>query len=203
MSLSSWLKNYLYVPLGGNREGNWKTYRNLLIVMLLGGLWHGASWNFVFWGLGHGTLLGMERIWQSRILTVTNWEEYRKRKFVNAATNICYVVFTFVSVSMLWIFFRSSKFGDSLCYLQGLFVKNGQFPISYTQEMVTYLCFSAIALGHFFGIRYFKDNEQLHNIMNSRQTNVNGIVTGALFSLGFIVVVLLSGNSLPFVYFVF
>jgi alginate O-acetyltransferase complex protein AlgI len=61
ISLSSWLRDYLYVPLGGNRHGTFATYRNLLLTMALGGLWHGASWNFVLWGLYQGGLLALER----------------------------------------------------------------------------------------------------------------------------------------------
>ncbi|GAB6088561.1 MBOAT family O-acyltransferase [Spirochaeta dissipatitropha] len=62
ISLSTWLRDYLYIPLGGNRRGRIKTYRNMLLVMLLGGLWHGAAWNFVLWGLWHGLLLMIERL---------------------------------------------------------------------------------------------------------------------------------------------
>jgi alginate O-acetyltransferase complex protein AlgI len=61
ISLSTWLRDYLYIPLGGNRRGTWMTYRNLMITMLLGGLWHGASWTFVVWGAWHGLLLSLER----------------------------------------------------------------------------------------------------------------------------------------------
>src|SRR5262249_49636821 len=61
ISLSTWLRDYLYIPLGGNRGPRWKTYRNLIITMTLGGLWHGAAWNFVAWGLLHGVALAVER----------------------------------------------------------------------------------------------------------------------------------------------
>ena len=61
ISFSSWLRDYLYIPLGGNRQGDWDTYRNLIITMLLGGLWHGASWNYVLWGGSQGVLLILER----------------------------------------------------------------------------------------------------------------------------------------------
>ncbi len=64
ISLSTWLRDYLYIPLGGNRHGQWMTYRNLAITMLLGGLWHGASWNFVIWGGYHGALLSVERVFR-------------------------------------------------------------------------------------------------------------------------------------------
>ena len=67
MTLSRWLRDYLYIPLGGSRGGRLKTYRNLMITMLLGGLWHGASWTFVFWGGIHGGALSAER-WGARAL---------------------------------------------------------------------------------------------------------------------------------------
>jgi len=62
ISLSSWLRDYVYIPLGGNRGGTLKTYRNLMLTMLLGGLWHGASWNYVIWGGCHGVFLSVERL---------------------------------------------------------------------------------------------------------------------------------------------
>ena len=62
ISLSSWLRDYLYIPLGGNRSGAWQTYRNLMLTMLLGGLWHGANWTFVVWGGLHGAYLAVERM---------------------------------------------------------------------------------------------------------------------------------------------
>lgn len=66
ISLSTWLRDYLYIPLGGNRLGERRTYLNLMLTMLLGGIWHGASWNFVLWGLWHGSLLALERLWRAR-----------------------------------------------------------------------------------------------------------------------------------------
>lgn len=69
MTLSSWLRDYLYIPLGGNRGGRFRTYRNLILTMLLGGLWHGASWNFVIWGGLHGTMLAVRRVWRGRKAT--------------------------------------------------------------------------------------------------------------------------------------
>ncbi|MEL6616295.1 MAG: MBOAT family O-acyltransferase, partial [Bacteroidota bacterium] len=67
ISLSSWLRDYLYIPLGGNRGGEVQTYRNLMITMILGGLWHGAGWGFVLWGLFHGGFLAVHRLWTRRI----------------------------------------------------------------------------------------------------------------------------------------
>ncbi len=64
ISLSTWLRNYLYIPLGGNRQGHWQTYRNLMLTMVLGGLWHGAAWNFVLWGFYQGALLAVHRLYR-------------------------------------------------------------------------------------------------------------------------------------------
>ena len=66
ISLSTWLRDYLYISLGGNRGSTWKTYRNLMLTMVLGGLWHGASWNFVIWGALHGGALAVNRAWARR-----------------------------------------------------------------------------------------------------------------------------------------
>src|SRR4030095_272273 len=63
ISLSTWLRDYLYIPLGGNRLGSTRTYLNLIVTMLLGGLWHGAAWNFALWGLWHGASLAVQRVW--------------------------------------------------------------------------------------------------------------------------------------------
>src|SRR5205085_7336454 len=70
MSLSFWFRDYVYIPLGGSRLGRWVTARNLLIVFFLTGLWHGAAWNFVVWGLFHGAFLLLERVWLGKRLAV-------------------------------------------------------------------------------------------------------------------------------------
>lgn len=68
ISLSTWLRDYLYIPLGGNRRGTFRTYVNLMLTMLLGGLWHGASWNFVIWGGLHGIMLVVHKLWVSYVV---------------------------------------------------------------------------------------------------------------------------------------
>ena len=98
MTLSSWLRDYLYIPLGGNRRGGLFTYRNLMLTMLLGGLWHGASWNFVIWGGLHGTGLALTRMAQRRGFSLP-------RAFTPLA-----VALTFHFVCFCWIFFRAPSF---------------------------------------------------------------------------------------------
>ena len=98
ISLSSWLRDYLYIGLGGNRKGKMKTYRNLLVTMLLGGLWHGAAWTFVAWGLLHGGGLAIERAIDGRSVEPENQKPFRK--FLRG-------LFTFHLVCAGWVFFRS------------------------------------------------------------------------------------------------
>lgn len=95
MSLSSVLRDYLYIPLGGSRGAAWKTYRNLMITMLLGGLWHGANWTFIFWGGYHGALLGANRVLKERLDTLPDWARRAG---------------TFLLVVVGWVFFRSTSF---------------------------------------------------------------------------------------------
>jgi alginate O-acetyltransferase complex protein AlgI len=97
ISLSSWLRDYLYIPLGGNRAGKVRTYINLMLTMLIGGLWHGASWNFVFWGGLHGAYLAVERVFQKNPRDNSRYDIFAWLK----------ILATFLLVSITWIFFRS------------------------------------------------------------------------------------------------
>jgi len=110
ISLSSWLRDYLYIPLGGNRRGRWRTYANLMLTMLLGGLWHGASWNFVIWGGYHGALLGAERA----LGIQEPGRAWRGLDPLRAA-------FTFGLASIGWVFFRAANWRASLDVLGRLF----------------------------------------------------------------------------------
>jgi D-alanyl-lipoteichoic acid acyltransferase DltB (MBOAT superfamily) len=99
ISLSSWLKDYLYISLGGNRKGRVRTYINLMITMFLGGLWHGANWKFVFWGALHGLMLVIEKLIKPYV-----------RLPKNKITKVVGVLFTFHFVSFCWIFFRAKTY---------------------------------------------------------------------------------------------
>ncbi len=108
ISLSSWLRDYLYVPLGGNRHGRARTYCNLTIVMLLGGLWHGASWTFVVWGGLHGTLLALERLGG-------------RRPVYRALPDGVKTSITFAVLLITWVFFRSADLASAIGYLRSMF----------------------------------------------------------------------------------
>jgi alginate O-acetyltransferase complex protein AlgI len=112
ISLSTWLRTYLYIPLGGNRHGCIRTYLNIMIVMGLGGLWHGAALSYLAWGSMHGVLLVVERI-----LVGKTDENSQAAGLVRAIR----IGFVFFSVSMLWIFFKLPNFDHALGYLSGMF----------------------------------------------------------------------------------
>jgi D-alanyl-lipoteichoic acid acyltransferase DltB (MBOAT superfamily) len=106
MTLSRFLRDFLYIPLGGNRGGRWFVYRNLLITMVLGGLWHGAAWPFVLWGTLHGVALCLEHGFQRHWERVPKWVRWS-------------ITFNFVVIA--WIFFRSQSIGDAWTFLGQLF----------------------------------------------------------------------------------
>ncbi len=113
ISLSTWLRDYLYIPLGGNRGSSLLTYRNLMLTMLLGGLWHGASWTFVFWGFLHGAGLSVTRFVERRNGGKDGKDA--KRPLFPAAVS---VFLTFNYVCLAWVFFRAPTFGVALRVLR-------------------------------------------------------------------------------------
>jgi len=139
ITLSSWLRDYLYIPLGGNREGKFRTYINVMITMLIGGLWHGANWTFVAWGGLHGLYLWMERAWQQRNVKATRLPDNNNPPHVMATASFepvlpekrnggfLYALFTFLLICVSWVFFRSATFADAWRLLNSM---AGQAPPS-------------------------------------------------------------------------
>jgi alginate O-acetyltransferase complex protein AlgI len=115
ISLSTWLRDYLYIPLGGNRKGNTRTYLNLMVVMLLGGLWHGASWNFMIWGGIHGSMLAFERF-QGKA------SPYRR------LPRPLRVAVTFAIVCVSWVFFRAKTLPQAADYTAAMFGLSSPTP---------------------------------------------------------------------------
>lgn len=114
VTLSTWLRDYLYIPLGGNRRGAIGTYRNLILTMLLGGLWHGASWNFIAWGGLHGAFLVAHRLWRT----------WLPNKSQSALWRLLSIWLTFNLTSVAWIFFRTESWGQAL----DMFAQLGALP---------------------------------------------------------------------------
>ena len=118
ISLSTWLRDYLYIPLGGSRNGPFHTYKNLMITMLLGGLWHGAGWQFMFWGFLHGGLLGVTRAWQR--WRGTEGSYVFPTTPLGIAKHAFFVFLTFHYVCLGWVFFRSESFEKAWAVLTQL-----------------------------------------------------------------------------------
>jgi D-alanyl-lipoteichoic acid acyltransferase DltB (MBOAT superfamily) len=107
MSLSSWLKDYVYISLGGNRVGKFRQYINLMLTMLIGGLWHGASFNFIVWGGMHGVALAFDKM-RMAIFKTSRYQVANSR-----VLRLLGVIITFHFVCFCWIFFKASSFHDA------------------------------------------------------------------------------------------
>lgn len=140
ISLSSWLRDYLYISLGGNRYGVSRTYMNLMLTMLLGGLWHGAAWTFVVWGFLHGFFLVVERLLKNVVqIKSTHW-----------ATGLILAFLTFNCVNITWVFFRARDFKTALNLLGSMFFLHGEKPILMTDHLVLVgALMTLVFLGHF------------------------------------------------------
>ncbi len=149
ISLSTWLRDYLYVPLGGSRGGAWKTYRNLMITMLLGGLWHGASWNFVIWGGLHGVALAATRMWQRA------HREARAPTPQPTTSPVAWlqVFLTFQYVCLAWVFFRAPTFAHAALLL-GRVARGTLGHVNLPPRVVLVLGIGLAA--HFFPKRWYE-----------------------------------------------
>ncbi|MBI5354361.1 MAG: MBOAT family protein [Chloroflexi bacterium] len=185
ISLSSWLRDYLYFSLGGNRTGRLRTYVNLMVTMLLGGLWHGASWNFVLWGGLHGAYLVFERFFRNRTQS--------SQPSINAPYSWFKSLFVFFIVSITWIFFRSPSFYvTKVVFYKILFVD---------PSGVSWLYFPAVlsSIVVVFGgllINTFK-------ISFEKITTISPFSVAFLFSEYVFVLLFFSTNISPFIYFQF
>jgi len=137
ISLSTWLRTYLYIPLGGNRRGEARTYLNLMIVMSLGGLWHGAALSYLIWGTVHGLLLVAERPLLSKEQRL-----YAAGFAVSSVIRALRIIITFVCVSFAWTFFKLPDFSQAAGYLYGIFDK----PFNPTQSQAFYWLCAAYSL---------------------------------------------------------
>ena len=124
ITLSRFLKDYIYIPLGGNRISSFRTYSNLMATFILGGLWHGAGWTFIFWGFLHGFALVIHRVWQSLGLRLYTWLAW-------------FITFNFINIS--WVFFRAKEWDDAMKVLGGMFsLDNVVLPEKYFKFLASF-----------------------------------------------------------------
>ena len=119
ITLSRFLRDYIYIPLGGNRKGNFRTYINLMTTFLLGGLWHGAGWTFVFWGFLHGFALVIHRLWKNLGFSLNKFWAW-------------FITFNFINIS--WVFFRAKEWDDAIKVLKAMFLGDFMLPDKYAQK---------------------------------------------------------------------
>jgi alginate O-acetyltransferase complex protein AlgI len=186
ISLSTWLKEYLYISLGGNRCGKIRQYLNLMIVMLLGGLWHGASWNFVIWGGLHGGALALHKMYSELTGNLTGFKSSIPYKIVAW-------FITFVFVCFTWVFFRAKNFETSGIIIKKMFFISGdQGIVWFSTSLIIIL--PLIIMFHYFG-------QKMKTYPNFRLDSF-----GALFLMFFVILglfLLHPTNFSPFIYFQF
>ena len=186
ISLSSWLHDYLYIPLGGNQGSKLTTYRNLMLTMLLGGLWHGASWTFVIWGGLHGLWLAVHRALGG----------YAQRGFPSTPRwrDVPSILATFAGVSLLWVFFRSGTLTQAMDYLGGLF-SFAAGPVN-LDHLILVVVSALMVLILDLGQRITGD----HSVVLRWSPPVRGAAIGVLLLS---VLMWSGGDAQPFIYFQF
>jgi alginate O-acetyltransferase complex protein AlgI len=188
MTLSRWLRDYLYIPLGGSRRGVAMTYRNLLLTMLLGGLWHGAGWTFVVWGLIHGVGLCAERFWRDRHGVTPEESLSQLDVFWRRLA-------TFHVVCFAWIFFRADTFGVAWDMITGLFTGWSQ-----ASPLVTGPVLLAIAVG--IGSQYLPP--RVPRMVLAVFSRLNVVAQAAVLAVALMVTQALGPEDVaPFIYFQF
>ncbi|WP_310429104.1 MBOAT family O-acyltransferase [Chamaesiphon sp. VAR_48_metabat_135_sub] len=196
ISLSNWLRDYLYISLGGNRKGELRTYANLMIVMLLGGLWHGASWNYAIWGSFHGIALVLERFFSNKIDVKLHTNGNRWYQFVLDTLNIL-VVFCFVSIG--WLFFKLSDIGQVFNFVNTM-IRNVNLPNNNSYIEFVLLFSSPIIVYHLIHLPCM-------NILTTKQMskyeNSWKFCKNTALGVMIVMIILNSGNSSGFIYFQF
>jgi D-alanyl-lipoteichoic acid acyltransferase DltB (MBOAT superfamily) len=147
ITLSRFLRDYIYIPLGGNRRGEFRTYSNLMVTFLLGGLWHGAGWTFVFWGFLHGVALVLHRAWSRLGFRLWSWFAWL-------------ITFNFINIS--WVFFRANTWDDAIKVISGMCCGNyvasthSTHLFEYLSSLLRYLRVDGTEYTPFGGINNFE-----------------------------------------------
>lgn len=199
ISLSTWLKSYLYIPLGGNRKGNFRTYINLIIVMALGGLWHGAAWSYAVWGLFHGVGLAIERFLELGGNSRNSADHPRPawQQFILDAIQV-FTVFSFVSLG--WLLFKLPRFEQAVDFVVTLF-KNTNVGLQLIYIVPVFIFSLPVLLyhlPHFPGFRqYFTEN------LMATKSRLRTLTIDVGFGLMLVLLLLNAGSSTAFIYFQF
>lgn len=190
ISLSTWLRDYLYIPLGGNRRGAHRTRVNLMVTMLLGGLWHGAAWTFVVWGGVHGLLLMAEHALRPHLATVA-WVQCRPCRLAMACA-------TYIVVCFTWVLFRARSFPSALSMLSAMC---GVYGLgSGAAAGVRNLVYVGLVTSGLLAIHHFMANRTLEVVYERTPWPVRSLVIAVCVLLTFMT---FSGEEHAFIYFQF
>jgi len=186
ITLSSWLRDYLYIPLGGNRHGERRTYAALMATMLLGGLWHGANWTFVVWGGLHGLYLAAERVLRTR------FRGYRP----GPAAFVALGLLTYLLVNLTWVFFRAKTFGKAWSVLGGMLGQHAAAkPILATFSLISVAAIVAgIVVTHWL---------MRERTLESVVTRTPAVALSVVWALMAFAIVIAQGEGSAFIYFQF
>ena len=215
ITLSSWLRDYLYIPLGGNRYGKWRTYVNLMLTMLLGGLWHGANWTFVAWGGLHGLYLWVEKFFNDRkerarlsagmgggmVVALAGSPTVMPKPVNPSTSNIhrsgwFYALFTFFLVNLTWVFFRASTFGGAGKILGSMFgMVRGATPLLTSLAMVKI----GVIIACMLILHWLLRNSRVLDLAQKLPWWLTGIVWSGMV----ILLILSQESSSSFIYFQF
>lgn len=203
ISLSTWLRDYLYIPLGGNRKGKLKTYSNIFITMFLGGIWHGANWTFVVWGAYQGIMLIISKFTQDipdKLFKIFNpffLKKESRLSFLNKLQRLSPLIrifFTFQLVSLGWIFFRANNLNDAVYVINNIF-KDFNF-VKHTKLLRP--CFYATAV--LLAVEWVQIKVNLGELLRRQPVALRW---GLYYALFFVVVIFGVTKGRPFIYFQF
>jgi alginate O-acetyltransferase complex protein AlgI len=190
ITLSAWLRDYVYIPLGGNRRGRARMYYALMMTMLLGGLWHGANWTFVVWGGLHGLYLWIERLINER------WEGSGNKATETGWKYFPYAFLTFMLVNVTWVFFRATTFGKAWDMLQSLFglASDAKAMLTTLALLKVFVVVTLMVIAH-----WIMRNRQVLTVAHTLRWHTLGLVWAFLI----LMVVWAQESSSAFIYFQF
>ena len=188
ISLSTWLRDYLYIPLGGNKKGKKRTYINLMLTMLLGGLWHGASWTFVVWGGLHGIYLAIERV----LTRAFKGSEMLKKNFIR----FLLAMGTYLLVNITWVFFRAQSFPQAYQMIKSMFGLN---PDGKAALATVYIIEAVVVTLAMLMIHWRMRNTSLEAVVQKTSWQLLSIIWGIML----ILIIISQGSGDAFIYFQF
>jgi len=204
ISLSEWLRDYLYIPLGGSKKGKFRKHVNLLLTMIIGGFWHGAGLNFIIWGGLHGLGLIVNHLWkefckniQDNSNSEMSYSETSFHKFTANLAQFCSLILTFSFVTLCWIFFNTPNYENAIKFLQGIFNFNGGVSVVQFNVWQLYVVFLIVFLMNFAGD---KISEFCSKFISSQHLLLQ---TAFISSLLYIIFKLGPNTVPPFIYFNF